>query len=346
MKNKYLTEKERYQIEAWRREKISVAKIARNLGKCERTIYYELKRGTVELLGKDMIPYKMYCADVAQRKTEEKQKNKGPVLKAAGDMNFVKTVETLICRYKCSPYVVSCMLCGMPDITRVCPVTIYNYISRGFLKNITQNDMPYRKRKQKYKKVKRISRKNVFRPLIDDRPEEILKRLDFGHWEMDTVYSGHGKGKACLLVLTERKSRYELLLKMQDKTAISTVQALDDLEKFYGSENFSKTFKTITCDNGSEFDDYEGIVKNGRTKLYYCHPYCSSERGSNENQNKLVRRFIPKGENIGKYSDQEINAMCEWINLYPRKLFGGLSSIEYIQNAQEEFSKLIGSDST
>lgn len=344
MKNKYLTEKERYQIEAWRREKISVARIAQNLGKCERTIWNELKRGTVELLDCNLKPYKVYCADVAQRRTEEAQKNKGVSLKAAGDLNFIETVETLMTQYHYSPFAVSCMLQCIPDITKVCTVTIYNYVKRGYFKNLTQNDMPYRKRKKKHKEVKRIPLKHTTKPSIEDRPINVLTRSEFGHWEMDTVYSGKNKSKSCLLVLTERKGRHELILQMKDRTSQSTVDALDSLEEFYGQKNFKEIFKTITCDNGTEFSDYDGITKGGRTKLYYCHPYCSSERGSNENQNKLIRRFIPKGEDISKYSKEDIADIEYWINSYPRKLFDGRSSMEFMQDAQEGdsvFSQLL-----
>ena len=87
-----------------------------------------------------------------------------------------------------------------------------------------------------------------------------------------------------------------------DKTAASVVQALDSLEQEYGRA-FPHIFQTITCDNGTEFSDHEGIERSAtgegqRTKLYYCHPYSAYERGTNENTNKLIRRFVPKGTNF------------------------------------------------
>lgn len=115
-------------------------------------------------------------------------------------------------------------------------------------------------------------------------------------------------------------------MKMPDRKAESVVRCLNTLEKYYGKKSFRETFKTITCDNGVEFSDYEGITIDGRTMLFYCHPYRSCERGSNENQNKLIRRWIKKGDDISKYSDKEIKAIEEWINNYPRKLFRGDSA--------------------
>lgn len=175
---------------------------------------------------------------------------------------------------------------------------------------------------------------------IEDRPPHILDRDEFGHWEMDTVVGGKGKSSSCLLVLTERCSRTELIRKLPDKTSASVSYALDLLELEIGSDNFRKIFKTITCDNGVEFLDCESIqrsVNDGekRTELFYCHPYCSFERGSNENTNKLIRRFIPKGCDISFYSDKYIQFVEDWVNNYPRRIFNYLSSLEYLKTVYQ-----------
>ena len=86
-----------------------------------------------------------------------------------------------------------------------------------------------------------------------------------------------------------------------------------------------------TCDNGCENLDFEGIersvlAKQKRTTVYYAHPYSAWERGSNENANKLIRRFIPKGVDIGEFSHERIKMIEHWINNYPRRIFGGMSS--------------------
>ena len=146
-----------------------------------------------------------------------------------------------------------------------------------------------------------------------------------------------GGNKDCLLVLTERKTRYEYIFKIPDKSQCSVVKVLDDLERTYGAENFVKTFKTITMDNGTEFLDMIGVERSAlvrdqkRTIAYYCHPYCSFERGSNENQNKMIRRHIEKGADIAVYSDEEVKRVETWMNDYPRPMFGGLSSREMLE---------------
>ena len=180
-----------------------------------------------------------------------------------------------------------------------------------------------RKEKRPYRKVtqKRASKGES----IENRPEEIDKREEIGHWEMDTVVGKQGVSKKSLLVLTERKTRKEIIILLKEHTAAAVVRALNGLERKLGKK-FREIFKSITVDNGSEFADYEGMKtsrrsKMQRTQVYYCHPYSSWERGSNENQNKLVRRHIPKGTNFDDKTQSEINRMTEWINNYPRRIF-------------------------
>lgn len=102
-------------------------------------------------------------------------------------------------------------------------------------------------------------------------------------------------------------------------------------------------FKTITVDNGSEFADWKGMQQSAadesekRVTVFYCHPYCSFERGSNENQNRLVRRKIPKGENFDDRTEDDIQRVEDWINDYPREMFGWKTSGELFQ---EELARL------
>lgn len=165
---------------------------------------------------------------------------------------------------------------------------------------------------------------------IEHRPEEVNARTTVGHWEMDSVL-GKKKTKPALLVLSERLSRKELIIKVQDHTAASVVRALDRLERKMGSPAFRATFKSITVDNGSEFADVDGMErscrrKGPRTKVYYCHPYSSWERGTNENTNGLIRRWFPKGTDFSKVSVQEIQKVEDWLNTYPREILGFLSA--------------------
>lgn len=334
MKNKHLTEKERYLIEFLYKKKYKVKDIAAELGRCQKTIYNELKRGSVQLLNSDLTYREEYSAQKAQDDYNYKQTGKGTELKLSNDYDFVHFIEDKILNDKYSPYAALMLAKENGFKTDICLTTLYSYIHMGLFSNIHQSDMPYQKRKKKDVPVTRVNVKNINKPSISDRPDDVLLREDFGHWEMDTVYSGKKKSKTCLLVLTERKYRKEIIMKMPDRTAASTVKCINRLYRSYGAKAFKSIFKSITVDNGTEFSDFENLSKNNRTKIYYCHPYCSSERGSNENQNKLIRRFIKKGEDISLYSDSQIKAIEDWMNNLPRKLFNGKSANEMMQLAQ------------
>ena len=158
---------------------------------------------------------------------------------------------------------------------------------------------------------------------------------------MDTVKGQRGTTKSCMLVLTERKTRDEIIVKLQDQGEASVVEALDRLERKWG-EMFYKVFRSITVDNGVEFSDYEGMEKSSlkegkRTFVFYCHPYSSWERGTNENNNRLIRRHIPKGEDFDDRTDEEIAYIENWINNYPRGIFEYKTSGELFE---EELKKL------
>ena len=177
---------------------------------------------------------------------------------------------------------------------------------------------------------------------IEDRPPEVRARNTFGHWEMDTVKGKQGVTKSCMLVLTERKTRDEIIVKLPDQKAASVVEAIDRLERKWG-DMFTKVFRSITVDNGVEFSDYEGLERSvlhegeKRTFAFYCHPYSSWERGSNENNNRLIRRHIPKGEDFDEKQDRDIEYIENWINNYPRGIFGFKTSAQLFE---EEIRKL------
>ena len=108
------------------------------------------------------------------------------------------------------------------------------------------------------------------------------------------------------------------------------VKAINSLERRFG-KLFYKLFKSITVDNGCEFQDFEGIEaahrrKGKRTIVFFCHPYSAFERGSNENMNRLIRRFFPKGTSFDTVKPEEVRAAERWVNNYPRKLLGWKSA--------------------
>lgn len=328
-KFKQLTERNRYQIEILLKERGSPIEIAKALGYHKRTIEREIIRGTVRLLTSDLEYREVYCADAAQRICEENGSRKGPGLKIGNDHELSRHIENRIIKDRYSPDAVigEIKIKGLKFRTSICTKTLYNYIDQGVFMKLTNKDLPVKriKKKGKYKQI-RIAHKNLKGTSIEERPEVIDNREEYGNWEMDCVVGNQGGSGAVLLVLTERKTRQEIIRKMSEKTQQLVRDEIDKLERKYGQE-FSKIFKTITMDNGPEFLDHKGLERSvinsdrPRTKIYYAHPYSSWERGTNENSNKLIRRFIPKGSDISNFSKLEIERIEKWINHYPRRIF-------------------------
>ena len=144
---------------------------------------------------------------------------------------------------------------------------------------------------------------------------------------------GKKRTKARLLVLSERVTRREIIIRIKDGRAETVVAALDRLERIYGAA-FYEIFKTITVDNGSEFADADGIERSARRKdakrttVYYCHAYSSCERGTNENINRMIRRQFPKGTDFDKVTAADVKRVETWLNDYPREILGFMSSAE------------------
>lgn len=334
-KYKQFSEIQRYKLEGYLDPGLSIAEISNLLNKCQSSIRGEIRKGTVELKDSLWKTYKKYCADVAQRITDERKLNKGPGLKIGNDHELAAEIERLIGEKKSSPDA-AVMEIGKSKKrykTTVCTKTVYNYIYAGLFLNIDKSNLVVESKKKGKARKRKNSTKNLRGKRIEDRKEIVNSRKEYGHQEMDLVV-GKKSTKAVLLVFTERKTLHEIIRKIPNKTQESVRKAIDTLEIELG-EAFSKRFKTVTSDNGSEFLDYESLEKSAihkgtRFELYYAHPYSSYERGSNENANKLIRRFIPKGADISKYSEEDIARVERWINNYPRRKFGGKSSNEMI----------------
>lgn len=328
----HLSKTDRYKIEALLNNGHSAKEIAAEIHVHISTIYREVKRARMVHRNSDWTEEERYNPDEAERKYRENLSAKGAPLKIGRDYELVEYIERKITEEDRSPAAALADIAieGKTFATSICVNTLYSYIEKGVFLTLTNADLPEKsRRKRPYHKVKAVKRPPRGES-IEKRPAEVDTRETFGHWEMDTVYSKKNSSKKALLVLTERKSRKEIIEPMKDRTAESTIKALDRIERRYGAL-FRKVFKTITVDNGGEFSDVEGlersaIRKGSRTKFYYCHPYSSYERGSNENQNRMIRRKHPKGTDFAKVTTAEIKETEAWVNNYPRAILGWKTS--------------------
>lgn len=316
---------DRLKIGAWLQDKIPVQTIAERLQVNRSTIYREIKRGWCLRRNSDWTEKYVYDPDVGERHYQEHLKERGRELKIGNDLELIKALECYMID-GCSPAAALAKVEKEDKKykTKICLSTVYNYIKGNLFLNITMKELPAPRHKRKKKQV-RVQKRAQAGDSISLRPDEINSREEFGHWEMDTVVGSKGSSKV-LLVLTERKTRNEIIEPLRNKSAAEVVRALDRIEREMTEKVFRKLFKTITMDNGTEFSDVKGIErsrrgKQPRTKSYYCHPYSSWERGSNENNNKLIRRKVPKGINFDDKTRKEIKEIEEWVNAYPRAIF-------------------------
>ena len=301
-------------------DKKACSEIAKLLNKSVRTIQREIKRGLVENLTTELEVINVYSAEVSEQKYRYNMTAKGPNIKIDNDYKLAQYIEKGIKIERKSPEILVAEIKRKADefSVVVCAKTIRNCIEKKYVD----------KNKGKVHCDRVPAEKS-----IDFRPQEANDRSEYGHWEGDLVVGKEGKG-AALLTFTERKTREEIIMKIPSKHGVNVSKSLDILEKKYKSE-FKKKFKTITFDNGAEFRNYKLIEKSydkrkkePRVQVYYAHPYRSGERGSNENANRLIRRFIPKGTVITNIPEEVIQRIEDWINNLLRPMFGFKSSLE------------------
>jgi len=333
-KRKHLSEKERYKIEALFQQGLSASEIGSSLTpqRDRRTIERELERGMTLQRNSDLTEKRVYLADVGQRIHDEKAANKGRGLKIGHDHKLAEHIEKKIRDEKYSPDAVIGQIKaqGLQFDVILCTKTVYNMIDRGDFLTLTNKDLPVKKDgKRPYKRIRKVALNNKNGKSIEERPREVDERTEQGHWEIDLVVGKQGT-KPAILTLVERMTRKSLYILVKNKTQKEVVSAIKRLRKRIGG-NFNEVFKTITADNGSEFLNSEAIKKAAKcSEVYYAHPYSSWERGSNENGNRILRRFVPKGTDIGKLTREELQRIENWVNNYPRRIFGYKSANQMV----------------
>lgn len=337
-KGKHLKKEERVLIELMLRKGEPTKTIADTLDRSVRTIQREIVRGKVIHLDTYLREKKVYSSDRGQDIYDLNASAKGPQLKLGKNWNIVEFIRFCIVDHKDSPDVIAHRMRKEGMEGSICTKTIYNYVDLNLISGVTNESLwEKRKRRRRARRtIRRVRKIHTRRLSIEKRPKHIEDRNEFGHWEIDLVVGPLGS-KASVLTLNERKTRRVIVRKLKNKTNDAVQRALNGIERELGPANFTRTFKSITADNGSEFlnvDKLQGSIRSGklRTCVFYAHPYSSWERGSNENVNRMIRRFISKGARIEKISRAAIKTIEEWINNYPRRIIG-------YNTSQEQFEK-------
>jgi IS30 family transposase len=271
----------------------------------------------------------VYSSDRGQDVHDLNATARGPGLKLGRNYLMAEFVRCRIVEHKEAPDVVVARMRQAGMQGAVCTRTLYRYIDDGVIPGVGKESLwEKRKRgKQARRRPRRMVKRLARGASIEDRPAEALSRTEFGHWEMDLI-TGPARGShAALLTMVERKHRHILIRKLPDKTQASVLRAFRGLERHYGTRIFRQIFKSITADNGTEFLDFKSIEASSfgskaRTQVFYTHAYAAWERGSNENANRMIRRFVARGHDIAHLSRQSVANVEIWLNHYPRRILG------------------------
>ena len=203
---------------------------------------------------------------------------------------------------------------------------IYQYIYEEHPDLIRHLRYSHRKRKRKGQGKKHKKSHIPNRVSIEQRPDEINNRTEFGHWEGDTALSRQSKG--AMAIMTERVSRYTLISYLAAKTSRNFSQAIiRRLVQFPDSTHMSMTY-----DNGSETVEHEKVNKELNMDSYFCTPYHSWEKGTVENAIGLIREYLPKKTDFDKVKLSEFKRIENLLNNRPRKCLNYKTPLEVFRS--------------
>jgi IS30 family transposase len=316
MKKNYthLSIEERDRLAILKGQRLSLQSIAKTLRRSPSTISRELKRNAPPVHSKYYLPHRAHQRYVLRNQ----QRACRPRLKT-------KRIRAYVGRQLkrgWSPELISGRLARLwPQVT-VSPEAIYQwvYIEASHL-------IPYlvrhHRRRYSFGHGRKHAKNHIpGRVPISKRPKIINRRMQFGHWETDTIVSR--ESKAVVRTLVERKTRYCKLKKLKRKTASKMSQSLNRTLSCYPK----KARRSLTYDNGSENASHLETNRVLGTKSYFCAPYHSWEKPSIENTNGLIRRHLPKKTDFAKVSAKKYRDIERWLNNRPRKCLGFLTAAE------------------
>lgn len=303
---RHLTDQDRIFLRVMLEKNFSKEKIANILKVNRSTIYRELKRNCFKhwRTGIDI-----YWSDTAHQNYLDRRKRKTKLDK---DKNLKDYVHAKL-KSGWSPWQIEGRL--KSENEGQCIIsheTIYRYIYSDYgIRNIFYQKL----RRKHFWRIKRNSR-NPRVPkemLINNRPDAINKREEFGHWECDLMMFKQGI-KSNLITLRERKTRFIIAIKNLNKTASGTALTLISTVK-----NIKKYIKSITFDQGSEFNKYQWIKDCINTDIYFCKPASPYQKGAVENGNGVIRAELPREFDIAKLKQKHIASIISEINNRPLK---------------------------
>lgn len=306
----HLTREQRYQIHVLRRQGLSCARIAAEVGCHGSTVSRELKRNA----GKR--GYRPGAAHDKARSRQTRRRNAA----AFNAQQWAHVSHYL--RLQMSPQQVAGRLKAEGALI-ISHETIYRFVYRDKAGggNLVEHLRCQKTRRKRYASGQQRRGKLCDRVCIQQREPIVEQRSRIGDWEGDTVI---GKGhQGALVTLVERKSRYTLAKRVNSKHSDGVTCAIVEMLRAHKAQCL-----TLTFDNGKEFAEHAFIAKALQAKVYFAHPYHSWERGLNENTNGLLRQYFPKAMNLLRVTDHQVDDAVYALNHRPRKCLGYLTPHE------------------
>jgi IS30 family transposase len=282
---------ERQRIERYSKRKKSFRFIANKLDRSVGSIFDEVKSNSVN--GK-------YIAKKAHFKAYQKRwRSKLQCMKVALDPDLKKFVIDSMTNENQSPEGISGRLKNVKkEIQYASSKAIYNFIRSPNGRQIEKH--LYSKAVHKKGGPKRDTPIKIDgRITIDERPKHVENRIEFGHYEGDFIESGKD-GEGSLLVIVERKTRYPFLLYLEDRSTANVNKVIDKLFA-------DNVVKSLTVDNDISLQKHEELSELIDATIYFCHPQCPQEKGTVENRNKAIRRYIKKKTDLSSFSKEFIS---------------------------------------
>jgi IS30 family transposase len=308
MNYNHLTWDERYHIEELKREGLSQAEIAEQIGRSRATISRELRRNSGE---------RGYRTKQAHEKARRRLSERGMSNVAGITEAIWGYVKKHLTEDQWSPE----QICGrlqLEGLGAISPETIYQRI----LADKMVGGELYLHLRCKKQRRKRYGSNRSARGLIknrvdiDDRPPIVDQRKRIGDWEGDTVIGSHTRGPV-IATLVERKSRFTKCAKANNKTSEAVTRAI-----FEKMKPLAAFMLTMTLDNGKEFSSHQILAALLKIKIFFAHPYHSWERGTNENTNGLLRQYLPKKISFHNLTEEALQEIEDKLNNRPRKCLG------------------------
>lgn len=294
-------------------EQYTVSEIARKLGVHIATVSREIKtRGTP--MG--------YFADIAQGHYE-RMRVRCRKKKKLSNTHLQKLVSERL-SWGWSPEQISGRLKHDGSSPYVCKETIYQFLygDSWAKEEALYQYLRYGRKKRKKQAGRSVHRSKIPNKVsIHNRPSIVAERTEFGHCEADSVLYAK---KRAINTMNDLATGMVWFTKLERKTAHDTARALT-------TRILSEGLRTVTVDNGTEFAEHECVTHVTQASIFFADPYCSNQRGANENVNMLLRGYLPKRANIDNLTQEDLDDIADDLNHRPRKRYGYRTPYEMYQ---------------